>query len=198
MFLWLGIHCFKLNFQILLQLNISSFEKSIFKSLLDNKTQILVNLLSFSFWHAFSLFSLIFNYFLDFLDFQQAWINFMVPNDGTHKINSCKINWALVRARHPWYLLWYWFKWGDCLIFDWFWFLSMIYMRLFIPIVELTLFPIEVLSWLPRYALYHLLSRILWICMLLWATSMLDSMLECLDVCLICSDEMHVACHIPE
>ena len=27
---------------------------------------------------------------------------------------------------------------------------------------------------------------------------MLDSILECLDVCLICSDEMHVACHIPE
>ena len=68
-FLWLVIYYFKSNFQIIFQLNNSSFEKSIFRSLLDAKIQISINLLSFSFGHAFSLFYFIFNYFHGFVDF---------------------------------------------------------------------------------------------------------------------------------
>ena len=72
----------------------------------------------FSFWHAFSIFS---TNFLDLLDFfYKHEINFMVPNNEIHRINSYKINWALVGARHSWYLLWYWFKWRDCLVIDWY------------------------------------------------------------------------------
>ncbi|CBI38047.3 unnamed protein product, partial [Vitis vinifera] len=57
------------------------------------KIQILTcYLLPLSFGHALSLFSLIFNYFRDFLDFPQAWTKFIIPNNGIHRINSCKIN----------------------------------------------------------------------------------------------------------
>ena len=52
------------------------------------------------------------------------------------------------------------------------------------------------LCMLSRYALYHLLFRIPWTCMLLWALFMLDMILKCLDVCLICLDETHVVCYI--
>ena len=87
---------------------IAALKKIHLRLLLDIKIQISTNLLlPLSFWYAFSLFSLIFNYFLIFLDFQQAWINFMVPNDGIHIINSCKINLGLVRAQHLWYFLQY-------------------------------------------------------------------------------------------
>ena len=92
LFLWLEIYCFKLNFWILLQLSISSFEKSIFRALLVTKTQILINLMPLSSRHAFSLSSFILNYFHDFLDFPQAWTKFMISNNGIYRINSCKIN----------------------------------------------------------------------------------------------------------
>ena len=90
--LWLEIYCFQLNFWILLRLSVSSFEKSILRTILVTKIRILINLLPLSSRHAFSLFSFIFNYFHGFLDFQQAWINFMIPNNGIRRINSCKIN----------------------------------------------------------------------------------------------------------
>ena len=55
------------------------------------KIQILTcYLLPLSFGHALS--SLIFNYFRDFLDFQQAWTNSIIPSHGIYGINSCKIN----------------------------------------------------------------------------------------------------------
>ena len=90
--LWLEIYYFQLNFWILLRLSVSSFEKSIIRTFLVPKIRILINLLPLSSRHAFSLFSFIFYYFHGFLDFQQAWINFMIPNNGIRRINSCKIN----------------------------------------------------------------------------------------------------------
>ena len=64
------------------------------------KIQILRNLLlSFSTWHAFSLFYLIFNYFLAFIDFQQAWTNFMISNNGIHWIHAKEIK-ELVEPLH--------------------------------------------------------------------------------------------------
>ena len=90
--LWLEIYCFQLNFWILLRLSVSSFEKSILRTLLVTKIRILINLLPLSSRYAYSLFSSIFNHFPIFLDFQQAWTNFMIPNNGIHWINSCKSN----------------------------------------------------------------------------------------------------------
>ena len=90
--LWLGICCFKLNFWILFQLNISSFGKSIFRVLLVTKFRILINSLPFSSRHVFSLLSFISTIFTLFSIFNKAWINFMIPNNGIHKINSCEIN----------------------------------------------------------------------------------------------------------
>ena len=64
------------------------------------KIQILRNLLlSFSTWHAFSLFYLIFNYFLAFIDFQQAWTNFMMSNNGIHWTHAKEIK-ELVEPLH--------------------------------------------------------------------------------------------------
>ena len=66
----------------------------------------------------------------------------------------------------------------------------------FIAIFELTMLPIKALSLLLLYAIYHLIFRILWICILLWAISMFNSIIGCLNVCFICSNKMHVVCHI--
>ena len=90
--LWLGTYCFELNFWTIVQLNIPSFEKSILGTSRYKIPILTCYLLPFSFGHALSLFYLIFNYFHDFLDFQQAWIKFMIPNNGIHGTNSCKIN----------------------------------------------------------------------------------------------------------
>ena len=51
------------------------------------------------------------------------------------------------------------------------------------------------LCMLSRHALYHLIFKIPWTCMLLWALFMLDMILKCLDVCLICLDKTNV-CYI--
>ena len=80
--LWLGIYYFKLNF-------LNHFSTKHFQLW---KIQILINWLPLSSRHAFSLSSFILNYFHGFLNFQQAWTNFMIPNNGIHRINSCKIN----------------------------------------------------------------------------------------------------------
>ena len=100
--------------------------------------------------------------------------------------------------QHSWYLLWYWFKWGDCSIFDWLCFLFVNTWDYFILVIELTLFSIEAFSLLPRHALSlsHSLSKILWTCMLLKIISMFDIILGCLDVCLTCLDKMHVVYYI--
>ena len=90
--LWLRIYCFKLNFKTIVQLNIPNFEKSILEASRYEIPILSCCLLPFSFGHALSLFYPIFNYFHDFLDFQQAWINFMIPNNGIHGTNSCEIN----------------------------------------------------------------------------------------------------------
>ena len=145
-------------------------------------------MLPFSFWYAFSLFS------TNFLDFQQAWTNFMVLNNGIHWTNSCKSNLELGGGANildivfdidpsdmiVWWLIDFdssgWYTW-ICFIF----------------IVELTLFSIkvlmianQVLSLYPpipkfyEYACYHELYPCL------------NVVLDCLDTCLIISNEMHV------
>ena len=95
-------------------------------------------LLPFSFWHAFSLFYLILNYFLDFLDFlkheQTSWFQIMEFIESTY----AKLIRALVGARNSWYSLQYCLL--DMLIFyshGWH-----IWIR-FIFIVEISLFPIQ-------------------------------------------------------
>ena len=111
LFAFLIGYYFKLNFWILFQLNISSFEKSIFRALLVTKIQILINLLPLSSGQAFSLFSFIFNYFHGFLDFQQVWTNFKQASwfqtmEFTEPIHAKAIK-ASVGAQHPWYFLQY-------------------------------------------------------------------------------------------
>ena len=67
--LWLGTYCFKLNFWTIVQLNIPSFEKSILGASRCKIPILTCYLLPFSSGLALSLFSFIFNYFHDFLDF---------------------------------------------------------------------------------------------------------------------------------
>ena len=52
------------------------------------------------------------------------------------------------------------------------------------------------LCMISRYALYHLFFGIPWTCMLLWVLFILDMILRCLDVCLICLDKTHVMFYI--
>ena len=39
-------------------------------------------------------------------------------------------------------------------------------------------------------------SKILWMCMLSWTMTMFDAIFDCVDVCLIIFDKIHVMCHI--
>ena len=64
----------------------------------------------------------------------------------------------------------------------------------FAPVIKQPCFPILTLNLLSRYTPPHLLSRVLWTCMLL--ISILDVILGCLDVRLICLDKTNVVCYI--
>ena len=126
-------------------------------------------MLPFSFWYAFSLFS------TNFLDFQQAWTNFMVLNNGIHWTNSCKSNLELGGEANildivfdidpsdmiVWWLIDFdssgWYTW-ICFIF----------------IVELALFSIKALMLANQVLSLSYNSKILWICMLSWVISMFE------------------------
>ena len=107
------------------------------------------------------------NLFYNFIDFQLAWTNFMVPNNGIF-IESihAKLIWALVGSNIHYIFfdidsrkifVWY---------FDWYWSSSW-YMKLFYTCYWANLVSYKVLSLLPWYTPYHLTFKIPWICMLL-------------------------------
>ena len=85
-----------------------------------------------------------------------------------------------------------------CLIFYWSCFLFVYTWDCFTPVIELTLFLILALSLLSRYALHLLIFKFSRISMSLCTMSLLDVMLDCLDIYLIVWSsliKMHVVCH---
>ena len=87
--LWLRIYCFKLNFKTIVQLNILNFEKFIFRPSLGNKIQVSISFCC-HFPSGMRFHYFIFNWFARFSF--QAWIHFMIPNNGIHRTNSYEIN----------------------------------------------------------------------------------------------------------
>ena len=130
----------------------------------------------------FHHFQLIFMVFLDFFNKheQNSWFQVMEFTELIH----AKVIRALVRARHSWYSHQY------CLLDIW--------------LIVLLLCGIEIYSHLllsklvsHRGVLACYLgtlfrpsnSKILWMCMLSWAISMFDVIIDCLDACLIIFDK---------
>ena len=132
-------------------------------------------------------------FFLVFLIFffKQAWINFIIPNNGIHRINSCKINQGFgggptsmifSSILFVWYLI-------DCAS-------SLRCMRLFWICYWANLVShIGALACCPGMLSATTLPKISWICMSL---PLFDAILDCLDACLIILHKMHVVCHISE
>ena len=132
-------------------------------------------------WHA-----ILFDFqpiFLIFLDSQQTWTNFMIPNNGIHWINTCKSNmdfggWS--------YILDIFtnidFK-DDCLVFNWFWFVLEICLNLFYICYWANLASHKgALACYPGTLLLIFFSRILWTRTLLVTISMHDVILGCLNI----------------
>ena len=85
-----------------------------------------------------------------------------------------------------------------CLISSWFFIpLDDIYEFVLYLLLSYPCFPWRCWCPLTRYALFAPPnSKIPWMCMLSWAMSMFDAILDCLDACLIISNRMHIVCHI--
>ena len=86
-----------------------------------------------------------------------------------------------------------------CLIFGWFFIpLDDIYEFVLYLLLSYPCFPWRCWCPLTRYALPPPPpnSKITWMCMLSWAISMFDAILDCPDACLIIFDRMHIVCHI--
>ena len=116
----------------------------------------------------------------------------MIPNNGIHRINSCKINLGFGRAQHSSHLLWYWFKWGIFLIFDSF----LWYMWLFCTYYWANPVSIEVLMLATQVHSLSPIFKILWTYMSLCVMSMFDIIFGSLDVYLICYVKKHAVYHI--
>ena len=127
--------------------------------------------------------------FLIFLDSQQARTNFMIPNNGIRRINSCKSNMDL----GGWsYILDIFtdidFK-DDCLVFNCFLLLLEIYLNLFYICYWANLTSHKgALACYPGTLLLIYFFRTLWICMPLMTISIFDVILGCFDACLIVFD----------
>ena len=110
----------------------------------------------------------------------------MIPNNGIHWIDSCKINLDLGGGS---YILDIFtnidFK-DDCLVFNWFWFLLEKCLNLFYICYWANLASHKgATSLLSRYASSQFF-RTLWACMLLVTISMQDVILGCLNIYSIC------------
>ena len=119
----------------------------------------------------------------------------MIPNNGIHRINSCKINQSFGGGPTSMIFSSIFF----CLIFNRLCFLFVNTWDYFTPVIKLTLFPILALNSLSWYTLHYPIFKIPRISMSLCTMPLFDVMLACLDIHLIFWSsliKMHIVSYI--